>query len=136
MGYVSALLKIQDIIGAVTGIRAAPDYAPDSVKVYPTAIVLPGSGTYELNTTGEMKALHNPEAFIFVGGSTDLPKVLEAAYPVGDAVAKALLADTSLGATADTFASLAYVFGPIVWGGMEHIGWTFTINELKIRSNL
>lgn len=42
-----AIAAIQDIWEALTGIRAAPDYAPDKLPVLPAVITYPVRGTLE-----------------------------------------------------------------------------------------
>jgi hypothetical protein len=142
MTLATVIAAIQDTVGAVTGIRAAPDYAPDNIGVYPTAIAVPSSGTFDGLTPEDMIGLHNIIVYIFVAPFVDLPKALEAAIPYGELVAKALFEDTSIDGSAETFEGLSYVFGEIIWGsspqgtGMSHLGWTITINNVKIRTTL
>lgn len=142
MTLATVIAAIQDATGAVTGIRAAPDYAPDSVGVFPSVFAVPADGNWDNLTPENMIGLHNIRVYILVAPFVDMPKVMEAAIPYGELVAAKLLKDTTIGGTADTFGSLDYVFGEILWGSdaqgraQSLCGWTITINDVKIRTTL
>ena len=134
MSLVAIIAAIQDTVGAVTGIRAAPDYAPENINgIFPFSVCYPEGGTYDCGPGfGTYKALHNIKLQIHFGRA-DLPKSLEASIPYGDAVAKALLADPTIDASCDTFDQVQYTFGPLAWGEpvIQTIGWDFTLTNVK-----
>ena len=129
------ILAIQDTVGAVTGIRVAPDYAPAKLPPGVSSIALPSSGTFDEDPSQVKKGLHDIRLFIMCPWG-ESNKVLEFMIPFGDDVAYALLNDRTLGSTVSTFGKLSYVFGGINWAtppGMpaDAIGFTFTISEIK-----
>jgi hypothetical protein len=135
MSLIGIIQAIQDTVGAVTGIRAAPDYPPENLNsIFPFSVCYPESGTYTEGPGGvsAYKALHNIKLQIHFGRA-DLPKSVEAAIPYGDLIAKALLIDPQINDSCDTFDEILYTFGPLAWGepAIPTIGWDFTLTNVK-----
>ncbi len=123
---------IQEIVRGVTGIRVAPDYAPDGLNVFPASVVYPVSGTWTTGPAEVLKGMHAIAVEIHVE-RRDLARALKDAIPYGSIVAAALLADTTLGSSASTFGDISYTFGPMAWGdpALQTIGWKLTIENIK-----
>lgn len=137
MTIVAVVAAIQDLMLGVTGIRVAPDYAPDNLHIWPASVVFPDNGTIDSGPPGIMKGLHNIIIEIHIP-KKDLQKDLEKAIPFIESVPMALLGDPTLGDTVSTFGLITYVFGPMTWGegttAMSTIGPRFTINDVKLQT--
>lgn len=126
---------IQDIADAVTGVRVAPDYAPDSLSVFPASVAYPESGTLTSESDGWYIGLHNIVLELHIS-RTDLPKVLEKIIPLGEDVYEALLADPTLGNMASTYGQISYAFGPLRYGDLDTFGWRFILEDVKLMGTL
>jgi hypothetical protein len=127
-----AITAIQGVVGGVSGIRAAPDYPPEDLSLYPFAVAFARSGSFEAAPVGSGKGLHTIVVEVHVGRS-DLARDIKAAMPYGDSVPLALLADTTVGGVVSTFARVRYEFGPMAYGGLATIGWRFFVEGVKIQ---
>lgn len=132
MGLLAAIQALQDTVGAVSGIKKAPDYPPDSINSFPFAVAYPADGTWEVYA-GTTKALHTLVVEIHVARA-DLPAAVANVIGYGDSVPKAILADTTLGGTISTFSDITYEFGSLDWGETKTVGFRFRINGVKILS--
>jgi hypothetical protein len=146
----AALSAIQTIVGSVSGIRAAPEYAPDKLPAGIFSVALPASGTYSI-TAGYNQGLHNITLYV-VCPRVDLPKTLQAIIPLGDAVTMALATDVLLDengaslselrqATAQTYGDISYTFSTnINLGSPETPAWyagcVFTLRNVKIQETI
>ena len=119
----------------MAGIRAAPDYAPDKLTVFPFALAYAKMGVFEVAPIGYGKGLHTVVVEVHVARK-DLPRDIQAAMAFSDAIPLALLADTTLGGVVSTFGRVRYEFGPMAWGGMETLGFRFFIEEIKLQTGI
>ena len=131
-----ALKGIQDIVGRVEGIRAAPEYASDKVPPGTWAMVVPQAGTYIEKPTGIMNGLHNVWLYVYTP-RVDLRQTLQKIIPLGDKVAAALLNEPTLLSNCSNFGEITYEFNMSMNVGTVSApayvcGWTFIINNIKI----
>ena len=133
MGLQTAISALQDIVGAVSGIKKAPDYAPDSINAFPFSVAYADSGTFENVSADFGKALHTLIVEIHVA-RVDLPASIKNVMEYGDSVPAAILAKPTLNNTVSTFRDITYTFGPLDWGTTKTIGFRFQINGVKILS--
>lgn len=131
----SAIAGAQTIVGAISGIRSAPAYPPEELSVFPFAVAYSGGGTWEFGPAGDKKGLHNIIVELHVQRK-DLARDVTAAMAYSDSIPNALMLDTTLGGNASTFGRITYVFGPLGYGGIDTIGFRFTIEAVKIISAL
>jgi hypothetical protein len=122
---------IQDVVGAVTGIRAAPDYPPDSLGNLPAAITYAREGFINTGPFGIAESLHNIVIEIHFQNS-DLPKAVKTAMPYVDSIPAALTANPWLANTCETFSRISYAFGAMEWGGIQTTGIRFVIEGIKL----
>lgn len=123
---------VQDVAGAVSGIRSAPDTPPDQIAHGSvTAVVYPASGTFDevsaLRETGE-HTLHLMIATPRKHLRTDWDRVIA----LGDTVPRALFAAGTLSSTVLQVQSVRYTFGDIEWGGQQMFGWLFEVDVLGV----
>jgi len=131
----SVINAIQDACLAVSGIKGAPDYAPEAINVFPFVTTYPGEGTLQFGTVDEMKALHDVIVEVHVARK-DLPFDIQAVSGYVDSIPAALLSDPTLAGTCDTFQSIRYQFSVLGWGTQQTIGYRFRVLGVKIRTTL
>lgn len=136
----NVIQAIQDLMLTVTGIREAPDYPPEQLSDFPFAIAFPGEGVHDINTltsngTGERKFLGNVVLELHVS-RVDLPLAVANSIGFGDTIPNVLLKNPTLLGTADTFGSVSQTFGELNWGDTQTLGFRFTINDIKIRTDI
>lgn len=122
-----AIDAIQAKVRALSGIRAAPDEAPEGAGAFPFAICYPVEGTWTLgNPEGAMKGLHTVHLEIHCARK-NLEKDLQIAMAYSENVMNALAGDLTLGGTCDNIGSISYRFGEMRYGGKQTLGWQFRI---------
>ncbi len=140
----SALLKrrlqdaiegIQTLLGNVVDVLGAPAYAPDCPTIYPLSIAFPSNGYYEAGAMagdlGEMKGMHNVSIAVPVA-RIGTPYDVQAAVVYGERIARALLRDPTLNASAETFDRVSYQFGDLSRvTGQPAVGFLFTVEKIK-----
>jgi hypothetical protein len=132
---------VMDIVGAVSGIREAPDYPPEQLSDFPFAVAFPSEGTHQFGVPGERLFLGNVVLEVHVS-RVDLPTAVQNSIGFGDTIPNALMAFTAtagalcLNGTADTFENITQTFGELNWGDTQTLGYRFVITNIKARSNL
>ena len=133
-----ALKAIQDIVGRVAGIDAAPEYASDKVPPGVWSMVFPRDGVYTHEPQGVSQGLHSVGLYV-VCPRVDLPKTLGRILPLAEEVIGALESNPTLLDTVETFGPISYVFDFAMNVGTASApayvsGWDFTITEIKIHN--
>lgn len=139
-----AVHAVQDVIGALTGIRSAPEYAPDKAPPLPFSVAWGSDGTFTFGAGyGSKLGLHT----IIVEVHFEriyLPKAIEFSTPFIDSVSTALM-QTLISATKpsdfpQTFENITYTYGSMVWGqgtgAVNTFGIRFYIHGVKIETDL
>ena len=125
---------VQDIVGALTGIRIAPDVPADqSLGGDVTAFCYPSTGNFELITVGRERGNHVLHLNVITPRRalrTDWARIIG----LGDTIPRALLGDMTLGNTVIHINSIRYTFGTLEWGGQQEIGWQFEIDVFGVGS--
>jgi len=135
MSLQNVIDNVQAACRKIKGIKGAPSYAPEQINLYPFVVAYPGEGEIEFGAVGEMKALHNVVVEVHVARK-DLPTDLRRVSGFVDSIPAALMDDPTLGGSCDTFQTIRYRFSQLGWGGMDTIGYRFTVAGVKIRTNL
>jgi hypothetical protein len=134
-GLLAAILAVQDIIGAIPGIRNAPDYPPDALNAFPFAVCYVSSGTWQFGPADDRKGLHTITLQVH-WARKDLARDVAKAMVLAETIPDALLRNPTLAGTVDTIVQpIAYTFGPLAWGGVDTIGFDFKI-PVKIQTVL
>ena len=137
MGLQSAIEAIQDVCLAVSGVRAAPDYPPESANAFPFVACYPVSGSFVGGPMGAMKALHGIAVEVHVA-RRDLPNDVQTIIGYGETIAAALLNAPTLASTVDTIRAdegISYTFGGMQWGDTQTIGYRLVV-PVKIITTL
>lgn len=131
----SAIEAIQDKVLTVAGVYNAPDSPPGTTGgSYPFVLTISAGGIWEFGVASEKLGLHNirvemhfPLKFL----SWTVEKVM--AY--SDSIPNALMTDPTLDGIVSTYGRISYTFGPLGYMGIETIGFAWTLEEVKMRSN-
>lgn len=130
---------IQDDLGALTGIREAPDEAPENMNVFPFVVVYPSSGEWRSDIPGNKIGLHTLTVELHVARK-DLPRDIQKAMAYSESIPNTLLkavASTSgdlFASTISTFDRITYTFGPLGWAGVDTLGFRFQVIGVKMQS--
>jgi len=129
----TAVQSAIDMVGAISGIRYAPDYPPEQIGDYFPAVT--GFITeFDANTisSGFNQVLFNIMIQLHVAREGDLPSEVEKAMPYGDSVLAVLLADVTLNDTVSHVAKITGSFGVLNYGETKTLGFTFVLEGVKI----
>ncbi|MCP3909229.1 MAG: hypothetical protein GY712_14590 [Oceanicoccus sp.] len=129
----AAIEDVQATIGAISGIKAAPNYAPEKINEYPFSVAYMGGGLIDFDTPSATKGLHIIVIELHVARK-DLPNDISIVAPFIDSIPAALMADPTLGGTVGLFENITYEFTPMQWDAVETIGYRFFINGVSQRS--
>lgn len=125
---------VQDIVGALSGIRIAPDVPTEqTLSSDVTAFCYPNTGSFELITVGRERGDHVLHLYIITPRRnlrTDWARILG----LGDTIPRALLGDMTLGGTTIHINSIRYTFGTLEWGGQQEFGWQFELDVSSVGS--
>lgn len=132
MALQDAINWIASQVATVTGIKTAQAIPTDGLpNVEMWAAVIPGDGTFSLDSKGSGRDLHNVR--ILVGTSRgDLQTAMYRLVGVPEGIADKLRADPTLGATVATFDTVSYVFAPGVWNDIPFLGYVLTVTNIKL----
>ena len=120
---------VQDVVGALTGIRMAPDIPADQTATADvTGFCYPGSGRFELADSGGHGIAEHTLQLIVLTPRRNLRTDYARVIGLGDTVAKALLTDPTLNGTVLNIDRIGYTFGGLEWGGQSEFGWMFALD--------
>ena len=134
-----AIDEIAADLGALTGIRGAPDEAPEQISVFPFLVTYASSGEWESDVPGNKRGLHTITVELHVARK-DLPRDIAGAMAYSDSIPNALLkaiattAGDRFNNTIQTFNRVTYTFGTLGWAGVDTIGFRFRIEGVKMQS--
>ena len=131
-----ALKAIQDIVGRVEGIRAAPEYATDKVPPGTWSMAFPINGGYSQNPPNVLKGMHNIGLYVY-GPRVDLRQTLMKIIPLGDKVAAAIEKEPKLLNTVKGYSDITYEFNMALNVGTVSApayvtGWSFILTDVRI----
>jgi hypothetical protein len=138
-----AMQELSDLVGGLSGMKATPDYPPESMNQFPFGVVYPASGEWGLYGAAWSIDFHELIVEIHLTRGI-LPTAVAAAMPFYERFRNALGNDPTLGGTVQTIHGLdrpiRYEFGLLNWAGKRgqpetHIGWRFRLT-VKLHSTL
>ena len=124
-----AIDRVQALVGAISGIREAPDEPPETMAVFPFAVAYVTGGRWDSISAGWAIGYHTIALELHVS-RVDLPRDVQEAMAYSESVANALIGDITLNDTVETITSINYTFGPIGWATVPTLGWRYEI-EVK-----
>lgn len=133
--------EIQADLGALTGIRGAPDEAPEQINKFPFIVCYPLSGEWHSDIPGAKIGLHTIAIALHVARK-DMPRDIQKAMAYAESIPNALLkvvatqSGDRFNNKIETFDRITYTFGSIGYGGTDTIGFVFQIQGVKMQSNI
>lgn len=134
-----AIDQIQAVVGAVSGIKAAPDEPPDQINFFPFAVCYARTGRYSIGPPDTMHGIHVLWLEIHVARGADrldndVAKAMAFAKSVPDAIFGAYKAGTLT--ALEVIQGISYEFGPLDWGGAPTLGFRFIIEGVKTQDGI
>jgi len=131
----SAIDEIQTEVRALSGIRSAPDEPPDQMGAYPFAVAYAGKGVWSSQTPETKVGLHDIVIELHVARK-DLARDVTSAMSYSDSIPNAIMLALKDGtfSAIETFADIAYEFVGMGWGGVDTLGFRFTVRAVKMSS--
>lgn len=123
-----AIEAIQAKARALAGMRAAPDYAPDSISQFPFAVSYPADGRAETESAGWHIMFYNVITEIHVS-KKDLPRDLAQVMPYIETFINSIASDPTLGGVVNSIGpgEIRWTFSGFEYAGTPTVGWRFTI---------
>lgn len=128
---VQAIAALQDLTGALTGVREAPDYPTGSIGVTPIFLAVPSSGEYTGLNSLLAKNRHVIALQLWVSRK-DLARDVKLLTPYIDTVSNMLLANVTLGGTIETIIMpITYTVGAREYGSATYLvcEWQITVKQ-------
>jgi len=121
--------EIQEAVGKITGVRVAPDYAPEQVTVWPAIITYPSSGTATTGEFGIAETRHTVICEVHVARK-NLQRDLATLIPFIETVITAITDDPWLDNNCEAFDSISYELGPMKYADTDTLGIRFSVNNI------
>lgn len=135
----TVITQVQAYLAGVSGIRKAPSKPPDQINLFPFAVTYPFTGRWTMAPAGSKTGLHDLVIELHVARK-DLPRDYALAIAFAESIPNELFLrlkdDSKWNGTIDTFGDVTYEFLPMTYGGVETLGWRFTVENVKIQSNV
>ena len=127
--------EIQTAVGALSGIRSAPSYMPESPNVFPFAQAYVLSGEYERRKT-TMVGTHSIVVAIHVARK-DLARDLEMAMRYAKSVPSAILDGLDMSGTSVSYIGpITYTFGELFYGDTQTLGFRFVVEGIRTEDTI
>ncbi len=140
-----AIEQVQRVARSLSGIKAAPDYAPDDEAQFPFAVTYAFSGTWGTYGGSHGKqGMHTLVTEIHVSRNPGLARAIEQAMPYCESFPHALFLDIQdSGDLYDVIQGIGhgmgdpirYTFGALQWAGVQTVGFRFEI-DIKQQSTV
>jgi len=122
-----AISYLQGLIGALTGIEAAPDNPPEGMLALPYSICFVVDGTWEISPPGVQKGLLTLRLEIHFARGV-LPEAVAQAMAYNQSIPNEILSNPTLGGNVNTITGpISFKFGEIDFETEKHIGYEFTV---------
>ena len=132
----NALSWLSTNLQTITGInivQSIPDGNMANSIVW--ALVLPGDGTFSLDSYASARDLHNVR--ILLGTSqSDMKSAIIRLAGKPEAIADKIRSNPTMGGNVSTFESVTYQFIPGTWQDIPFLGYVLTINNVKLMRTL
>jgi hypothetical protein len=133
----NTVAEIVDELQTISGIRRVPDEPPENNEQFPFAVVYPLTGLFIPGPATLMKGLHSINIELHVARK-DLPRDFAQVMDLIDEIPYQImkLRNDGLLTSMATFGPITYIFGPLSWSGVETLGVTYTIEEVKVEREI
>lgn len=124
--------NLQTITG-INVVQSIPDGNMANSIVW--ALVLPGDGTFSLDSYAAARDLHNVRILLGTSQSDMRSAILRLVGKPED-ISDKIRSNPTLGGTVSTFESVTYQFIPGTWQDIPFLGYVLTINNVKLMRTL
>lgn len=126
-----AINEIQDAIGAVTGIKRAPDNPTGKIQDM-WSVAYPSDGVITKHGYGMSISLHSITS-VLVSSIPEMDRAYATLTPYVDLIPQKLFDTLDAGTftTLQTFGDITYTTGQIDWGGTLYWSVQFVIRDVK-----
>jgi hypothetical protein len=130
-----AVAEIIDELQTIPEIRRVPDNPPENNDQFPFCVVYPLTGLYTQGPAKLMKGLHSVNIELHVARK-DLPRDFSQVMNVIDEIPYQMMKRLNDGKWSNlaTFGEIEYTFGPLSWAGVDTLGVTYTITNVKVET--
>jgi len=137
MALKDAIGDIVEELQTISGIRRVPDEPPENNDQFPFAVVYPLTGIYTQGPAQLMKGLHSINIELHIARK-DLPRDYAQVMDLIDTLPWELMKLLNDGGYSNlaTFGEIGYVFGPLSWAGVDTLGVTYTIGDVKVETEI
>lgn len=137
MALKDAVAEIVDELQTIGEIRRVPDNPPENNEQFPFAVVYPLTGLYTQGPAQVMKGLHSINVELHVARK-DLPRDFKLVMDLIDEIPYELMKLLNDGGYSNlaTIGDVEYIFGPLSWAGVETLGVTYTITNVKVETEI
>ncbi|MCK9600783.1 MAG: hypothetical protein M0R06_17210 [Sphaerochaeta sp.] len=129
----SACNAIQIAAGGVSGIKYAPEQPPETPEDFPFVVTYPETFTGTINTMEDFRMLYNITVELHISRQdlpVDVARLLAYAESFPNVIFKALKTN------AIAASGITGTFGALEWGGIETIGYRWTVQNVKVITNI
>jgi len=119
-----AVSDIQSSVGALSGMRHAPSYPPDSTAIFPFAVSYISRTSSTQRSIGNRMYQYTITTEIHVARK-DMARNVETINAYPELFSAAIWADPTLGANVDTVISCSGQLSASQWGGIDTLAWVF-----------
>ena len=136
---------IQDCIGAVSGIKAAPDYPPGDMDTFPFSAAFEGSGVWAWYTSGSSYGSKKGLLTVVVEihlALISLPTTAQAAAYYSEAIPNAILKGVRSDRLSGTVVSVGSIESsgliPMAWGSKDvnTLGYRFVVRDINVKNDI
>lgn len=120
---------IQDAVAALTGVKFAPEYPPESVNDFPFVVVYPDAFEAWVNTPEDYRMLYDVRVELHIARK-DLPADVATLLPYAESGPKAII--KALVDNAYAFERMDGTFGALAWQEQGTIGFVWVIRRVKL----
>ncbi len=134
----NAVAEIVDELQTIGAIRLVPDEPiENNNEQFPFAVVYPLTGLFIPGPATLMKGLHSINIELHVARK-DLPRDYVQVMNLIDEIPYQImkLRKDGLLTNLETFGAITYIFGPLSWAGVDTLGVTYTIEEVKVEREI
>ncbi len=121
----NAIIQIQTaFVANIPGLAQVPEMPPEDAGAFPFLVTFPQTGTHSWRAAGQRVDIHTIAIELHVGRK-DLPLDIRKALHYAELIPGALKTAEIAGEVSDVmlFEEGNYLFGPMLWGGVETVGF-------------
>ena len=124
---------VQDAVGAVSGIKGAPDYPTEQAPDFPFVTTYPGK-LAAIDGSPEQFSAAWDVTVEFHLARKDLPTEVKKSLEFSELLLNAIFAALKVGQVAHK--GIEGEFTEMVWGDVQTIGYRFTLRSVKVHTAL